>query len=84
MFNKGTDVAASPLQQIYLFKITLRDVRPPVWRRIQVPGNYTFWDLHVAIQDAVRWMDSHLHAFHVKNTRTGRDEEIGIPNDDPM
>jgi Plasmid pRiA4b ORF-3-like protein/Domain of unknown function (DUF1841) len=68
--------------QIYQFKITLRDIRPPIWRRIQVPENYTFWDLHVAIQDAMGWLDFHLHAFRVKNPATGETEEIGIPDDD--
>jgi hypothetical protein len=31
------------------FEITLRDVAPRTWRRIEVPSTYTFWDLHVAI-----------------------------------
>jgi hypothetical protein len=68
--------------QIYQFKITLRDIRPPIWRRIQVPENYTFWDLHVAIQDAMGWLDYHLHAFRVKNPADGETAEIGIPDDD--
>jgi hypothetical protein len=68
--------------QIYQFKITLRDLRPPIWRRIQVPGNYTFWDLHVAIQDAMGWLDYHLHAFRVKDPAGGEPAEIGIPDDD--
>ncbi len=50
--------------RVYQFKITLR-VRPPIWRRIQVPETYTFWDLHVAIQDAMGWEDAHLHEFEM-------------------
>ncbi|HPL29878.1 MAG TPA: hypothetical protein PLG21_17660, partial [Anaerolineae bacterium] len=38
--------------RVYQFKIVLEGVEPPIWRRIQVPEIYTFWDLHVAIQDA--------------------------------
>ncbi len=38
---------------VYQFKITLQDTKPPIWRRIQVPETYTFYDLHVAIQDAM-------------------------------
>jgi hypothetical protein len=49
--------------KIYQFKITLKNIKPPVWRRIQVPENYSLWDLHVAIQDAMGWMDYHLHEF---------------------
>lgn len=70
--------------KVYQFKITLKDIRPPIWRRIQVPSDYTFWDLHVAIQDAMGWMDYHLHAFHVKNLKTGRPEEVGIPDDEEL
>ena len=67
---------------IYQFKISLKEVNPPIWRRIQVPENYTFWDLHVAIQDSMGWWDSHLHSFTLKNPVTGEKEEIGIPSDD--
>ena len=69
-------------EQVYQFKITLKGIKPPVWRRIQVPEDYTFWDLHVAIQDAMGWTDSHLHDFVIKNPITGRRERIGIPLDD--
>lgn len=64
------------------FRITLAEVEPPIWRRIEVPARYTFWDLHVAIQDAMGWRDYHLHAFRVVNPDTGRAEEIGIPEDE--
>jgi len=49
--------------KIYQFKIALKETKPPIWRRIQVPENYSLWDLHVAIQDAMGWMDYHLHNF---------------------
>jgi hypothetical protein len=63
------------------FKITLLDIMPPVWRRIQVPADYSFWDLHVAIQDAMGWQDYHLHGFYFE--RGKRTVEIGIPVDPP-
>jgi hypothetical protein len=61
----------SNFAQVYQFKIELKDVKPKIWRRIQVPESYSFWDLHVAIQDAMGWFDEHLHAFYVKNPDTG-------------
>lgn len=67
---------------VYQFKIALKRVSPPIWRRIQVPGTYSFWDFHVAIQDAFGWLDYHLHSFEVLNPRTGEIEEIGIPGED--
>lgn len=61
------------------FKISILGIKPPVWRRIVVPGKYTFWDLHVAIQDSFGWTDSHLHEF-----RSAKNYEsvIGIPSPD--
>lgn len=68
--------------QVYQFKITLRDIKPPIWRRIQVPETYTFWDLHVAIQDAMGWSDYHLHEFEITDPSTGLKVNIGIPDED--
>src|SRR5262245_15664799 len=48
----GKDDMASP-RRIYELTVVLREVAPPVWRAIQVPEEYSFWDLHVAIQDAM-------------------------------
>lgn len=70
--------------QIYQFKITLKHIKPPIWRRIQVPATYTFWDLHVAIQDSMGWTDTHLHHFEILNPATGMKEEIGLPDEDAI
>ena len=51
------------------FRIDLMLVAEPVWRRIVVPAGYTFWDLHVAIQDAMGWEDRHLHEFRLDDPR---------------
>ena len=46
------------------FKIQIRDIKkPPVWRRIVIPGNFTFHDLHNTIQSAFGWWDEHLYQF---------------------
>ena len=59
-----------PFNKVYQFKITLMETKPPVRRRILVPESYTFYDLHVAIQDVMGWTDSHLHCFEKRNSRT--------------
>ncbi|MFT7213183.1 MAG: hypothetical protein ACI9XK_003439 [Granulosicoccus sp.] len=64
---------------VYDFSIDLIGTKPKIWRRIQVPQNYSFWDLHVAIQDAMGWFDCHLHAFRFG--KVGAAIEIGIPDD---
>ncbi|MBF0257441.1 MAG: hypothetical protein HQK62_01170 [Desulfamplus sp.] len=37
------------------FQISSQEVKPFIWRRIQVPATYFFWDFHVAIQDSMGW-----------------------------
>jgi hypothetical protein len=68
--------------KIYQFKIALRETKPLVWRRIQVPGCYSFWDLHCAITDCFGWLDYHLHLFTLLNPKTGEKDHIGVPGED--
>ena len=56
---------------IYQLKITLRYIRPPVWRRVQVPTDIMLAKLHRIIQVAMGWYDSHLHQFIVGETYYG-------------
>lgn len=68
---------------VYQFKLTIREIEPTIWRRIQVPAVYSFWDLHVAIQDAIGWLDCHLHAFRFPRPNHPKDFiEIGIPGEE--
>jgi hypothetical protein len=67
---------------VYQFKITLKAIEPLIWRRIQVPSKYTFWDLHVAIQDAMGWLDYHLHEFRIKKPSSRKVLKIGIPSEE--
>jgi hypothetical protein len=68
--------------RVYQFKISLREITPVVWRRIQVPTKYDFWDLHVAIQDSMGWLDYHLHQFSIKRPHAHKITEIGFPDDE--
>ncbi len=47
----------------YQLKITLLEIEPPIWRRIQVPNTLLLCCLHDAIQAVMGWTDSHLHQF---------------------
>jgi len=73
-----------PFTNIYQFKCSLLETNPLIWRRIQVPESYTFYDLHVAIQDAMDWQDYHLHHFEVPDQeRKGTRVHIECPWWDP-
>ena len=49
---------------LYQFKITLMDIKPVIWRRIQIP-DCTLGNLHEYIQAAFGWTNSHLHQFTI-------------------
>ena len=49
-------------------RLDLHGAKPPVWRRLELPGDLTLPRLHDVIQAAMGWTDSHLHRF-----RTGHD-----------
>jgi hypothetical protein len=66
----------------YQFRIELLGIEPPIWRLIGVPSTYSFWDLHVAIQDSMGWLDYHLHSFRLLPPRKRKPIVIGIPADE--
>lgn len=57
-------------------KVTLRHIRPPVWRRIVVDADATLANLHSILQTAFGWEDYHLHMF------TAGGMNYGIPSPD--
>ncbi|AKB78433.1 TnpR protein [Methanosarcina horonobensis HB-1 = JCM 15518] len=69
-------------KNIYQLKLSMKGIVPQIWRRIQVPENYTFLDLHYAIQAAMNWEDYHLHEFEMLNLKTGKLDRIGTKSDD--
>lgn len=50
---------------VYQLKVTLNDITPPIWRRIQVRGDVTLFKLHKILQAVMEWEDYHLHQFIV-------------------
>jgi Plasmid pRiA4b ORF-3-like protein len=67
--RKSTKNTNDPL--LYQVKITLKDVRPPIWRRIEVYSSTTLGLFHEIIQTAMGWTDSHLHQFTINNIEYG-------------
>ena len=51
--------------RVYQLKISLRDARPPIWRRVLVDSSEPLGILHYTIQAAMGWEDDHLHHFTV-------------------
>ena len=69
---------------IYQLKITLKNIRPPIWRRVLVPDHFTLRQLYVVIQVAMDgWCGGHLHEFEINGEHYGEpigpEEDWGVP-----
>jgi hypothetical protein len=61
---------------VYQFKATLRDISPPIWRRLQVRSDCTLHQLHGVMQVAMGWGNYHHYQFIVAGNNYGlRDSE---------
>lgn len=72
----GRKMAARKIKAIYQVKVTLKDIRPPIWRRLLVSNAMPLADFHRALQCAMGWLDLHLHQFTVDR------QSYGIPETD--
>jgi len=66
-----TGAASTGATRIIQFKISLADIKPPIWRRVLVPDTMTLGDMHNVIQVAMGWWDSHMHEFEVNGVTYG-------------
>jgi len=65
-------------KSIYQIKVTLKDSKPPIWRRVLVPDMISLHPLHTILQIVMGWTNSHLHQFIIGG------EYYGDPEDDEM
>ena len=67
--KKATAKKESPQEKVsvraFQMKITLRGMKPPVWRRFFVPEDMTFNDLADVLIVVMGWNGSHLSAFEL-------------------
>lgn len=54
-------------RQVYQFRVELSDTKPAIWRVFQVE-DCTLEALHLAIQGAMGWDNSHLYEFVIRGT----------------
>ncbi|WP_253944281.1 plasmid pRiA4b ORF-3 family protein [Pseudogemmobacter hezensis] len=51
--------------------VALAEIEPPIWRRLVVPTDWTLGKLHLVLQAAFSWTDSHLHEIRIGGLRYG-------------
>lgn len=60
---------------VYQLKISLRHIRPPIWRRVLVTNDTLLNELHHLIQAAMPWYGGHLYCFNING------QEYAEPNE---
>jgi Plasmid pRiA4b ORF-3-like protein len=68
---KSATLTSIPATGVVSLKVTLEGLRPPIWRRVLVPGAITLGGLSEVILAAMGWDGGHLHAFNVAGRRYG-------------
>lgn len=62
------------LRDVYQIKISLNDIRPPIWRRLEVFSDSTLEKLHLIFQLAMGWGNYHLHQFTIGGEEYGQSD----------
>jgi hypothetical protein len=70
--------AAATTVNVYQLKITLHDIKPPIWRRALVPGDFTLYKLHQVIQAVFGWAGYHLYEFEIGRVSYGEPDPDGM------
>lgn len=66
---------------VFQFKIQIKGItKPPVWRKVSVPANFTFLRFHEVIQTIFGWGDYHLFEFTDKEYQSNI--RIAVPAED--
>lgn len=68
--EEDEEVAKVPPQSSarLLFKIELLDTKPVIWRRVSLPADATFFNLHGVIQASFGWLNTSEHEFQVRES----------------
>jgi hypothetical protein len=69
MINQIEPAAGKGSAHTYQLKIVLLGSKPPIWRRLQVPGDASLGWLHAVLQVTMGWTNSHLHHFLTRDAR---------------
>jgi hypothetical protein len=70
--SAGGPTASRPgAEACFVLYVSLVGSKPAIWRRLRVPVDASFADLHRVLQLAFGWLDYHLHDFDIDGYRVG-------------
>lgn len=55
--------------QMLQFRVSVKDVKPEIWRKLLVSSDVTLERLHAILQILMGWRDNHLYAFVTNGKR---------------
>lgn len=58
---------SEPAAPLYTLKVTLEGLTPPIWRRLELPGDTHLELLHLYVQAVFGWENKHLFQFEHAN-----------------
>ena len=64
----------------YQLKITIKDSKPPIWRRCIIPSGITFSQLSILINEIMGWSGYHLFNFEFYHSQIRVEEETEDSN----
>ena len=78
-----------PAKNAIQLKVALKYIRPPIWRRVVVPDNFTLGQLHDVIQVAMGWYNCHMHSFRIggiyyTDSRASEMEDMDMENEETV
>ncbi len=74
--NRWTDHDPVHTDRIFTLKISLKGEKPPVWRRIKIPGMMSLDDLKEIIYVLFEWSGMQLFAFNIKGAEFPLQDDI--------
>ncbi|MEM0161265.1 MAG: plasmid pRiA4b ORF-3 family protein [Thermoplasmata archaeon] len=67
---------AKQVKLLFQIKISLKGIRPSIWRRVLVPTDFSLHQLHLVIQAAMGWENYHLYRFMING------QSFSLPDED--
>jgi hypothetical protein len=58
------------------FRLSVKDVKPEIWRKLLVSSDITLARLHTVLQVLMGWRDNHLYAFVIDEKRYSPPSEL--------